>query len=41
MKGLKKMERELMGRHGDIADCGLKDAEWGLEISDCRFQILD
>jgi hypothetical protein len=21
--------------------CGLKDAEWGLEISDCRFQILD
>jgi radical SAM superfamily enzyme YgiQ (UPF0313 family) len=24
MKGLKKMEREVMGRHGDIADCGLR-----------------
>jgi hypothetical protein len=27
MKGLKKMEREIMGRHGDIADCGLRIAD--------------
>jgi radical SAM superfamily enzyme YgiQ (UPF0313 family) len=27
MKGLKKMEREVIGRHGDIADCGLKNTE--------------